>query len=591
MTRLAVPEEALNKGIAIIGKTGSGKSHAAKGLVEHLLRAERRVCIIDPTSVWWGLRSSADGKRPGFPIVVFGGDKAAVPINDQSGDALAEIVAAQNLPSVIDVSEMTMGGRTRFMTAFLEKLYAKNRLPLNLIIDEAEMFAPQQPMPDQTVMLSRMEQIARRGRVRGFRLWQITQRPASLHKSVLSQADTLIAMKLVSPQDRNALGDWIKGQADVQEGKDVLADLPKLPRGTGWVWVPEQGILQRTEFPELTTFDSGRTPEHADAAIAPPQRLADVDVSGLVAALADTAAEAKANDPKTLHRRIHELEQQIERIEAKPQELAVDTAALEAAFIKGIAEGAERFRQAFEDWLPKFVMWVRDFEKKCGETIEQMRESAKQAAQRPDGTPLDIKFGGQRVPFEAINGAHTNAMGYGAPRTVQSKPPARRAEPTDAGDSIAGTRMSRAMLTALAQRGTLTKGQILLFTGYRSSGPVSKAFAALTREGLIESDGNRVQITGAGRDALGDYMPLPTGAALRQHILGESSQMERAFLDVLFSVYPKSIAKGVLLERTGYKSSGPVSKVFAKIAAINYAVKVGGGMLKASDDLFEGVRS
>ncbi len=31
------PKEALNQHIAVLGKTGSGKTYAAKGLVEHLL--------------------------------------------------------------------------------------------------------------------------------------------------------------------------------------------------------------------------------------------------------------------------------------------------------------------------------------------------------------------------------------------------------------------------------------------------------------------------------------------------------------------------------------------------------------------------
>jgi hypothetical protein len=40
----------------------------------------------------------------------------------------------------------------------------------------------------------------------------ITQRPAALHKHGLSQADTLIALKLVAPQDRKAVEEWIKGR-------------------------------------------------------------------------------------------------------------------------------------------------------------------------------------------------------------------------------------------------------------------------------------------------------------------------------------------------------------------------------------------
>jgi DNA helicase HerA-like ATPase len=71
---LLLPKEALAQHIAVLGKTGSGKTFAIKGIVEGLLADKRRVCIIDPTSAWWGLRSSKDGKGKGFPILVLGGD-------------------------------------------------------------------------------------------------------------------------------------------------------------------------------------------------------------------------------------------------------------------------------------------------------------------------------------------------------------------------------------------------------------------------------------------------------------------------------------------------------------------------------------
>lgn len=56
-----------------------------------------------------------------------------------------------------------------------------------------------------------------------------------VHKDVPSQADTLAAMKLTSSQDRDAVGGWIEGQVDRAEGRRILADLPKLLRGEGYL--------------------------------------------------------------------------------------------------------------------------------------------------------------------------------------------------------------------------------------------------------------------------------------------------------------------------------------------------------------------
>lgn len=282
------PKEIYRGAVAVVGKVGSGKTFTVKGAIEFPLEAGARVCILDPTGAWWGLKSSADGKREGFPVAVFGGEHGDVAIDatPETAEKLGEIIADKPLQTIIDLSLMSMGGRTRFMTRFLETLYHHQRaVTLHLVIDEADMFAPQRPLPDQTVMLNRVEQIVRRGRIKGFRPWLITQRPAELHKSVLSQAATLIAMKLTAPQDRDAIGAWIEGQADRNAGKALLADLPKLPVGEGYVWCPSADILQRCKFPKIKTFDSSRTPEDGEV-IEQPHVLARADMAELERLLA-----------------------------------------------------------------------------------------------------------------------------------------------------------------------------------------------------------------------------------------------------------------------------------------------------------------
>ena len=204
---------ALDERIAIVGTSGSGKTYAAKGFVERLLDHGTRMAIVDPLGVWWGLRASANAAAAGYPVVVFGGRHADVPIDEGMGAALGRLIAREPLACVVDVSELgSAAARRRFMTAFAEAVYEGNREPLHLVFDEADLWAPQRPTPEGTALLGRIEEIVRRGRVRGFIPWLITQRPAVLHKDVLSQADTLIAMKLTSSQDRAAVGAWMKAR-------------------------------------------------------------------------------------------------------------------------------------------------------------------------------------------------------------------------------------------------------------------------------------------------------------------------------------------------------------------------------------------
>ncbi len=62
-----ISTEALDTHIGVLGRTGSGKTYTARGLVERLIEARRQVVIVDPTGAWWGLRSR-------YPVPIFGGD-------------------------------------------------------------------------------------------------------------------------------------------------------------------------------------------------------------------------------------------------------------------------------------------------------------------------------------------------------------------------------------------------------------------------------------------------------------------------------------------------------------------------------------
>lgn len=276
-----IPASALEGAIAIVGTTGAGKTYVAKGAVEQLLEVKRRVCVVDPLDVWHGLRTSADGERPAFPVVVFGGDHADVPIERVGGEHIARLIAEGAAPAaIICTANMTGAETARFLTPFFETLFAENKTALHLVLDEADTFAPQNPMPEAMRMKGAVDKIARRGRVKGFRLLSITQRPAVLDKSVLSQIATLIAMKLTSQQDRKAIEGWIKGAADEGQAKEVLATLPKMARGEGWLWSPAAGLLERVTFPPIATLDTSRTPDHGEA-IVEARAAATVDIGAI----------------------------------------------------------------------------------------------------------------------------------------------------------------------------------------------------------------------------------------------------------------------------------------------------------------------
>jgi hypothetical protein len=309
-----VPQIALDDRLAFIGTSGSGKTFAAKGLVERLLAMKNRVVVVDPLDVWFGLRLKVDGKTAAYNVAILGGRHADMPISEHSGRMIGDAVATATESCIVSLGQIkTQAGRQRFMLAFLDALYERTDPevcdPYHVVFDEADLWAPQKPMKGEEMLEHLMEEIVRRGRVKGFIPWLITQRPAVLNKNVLSQADGLIAMKLTSSQDRDAIGAWIEGQADRQQGREILASLPTLGLGDGFVWMPAHSILERSHFPLNDTFDSSRTPKRGEKKVA--TELKPLDIGALRAQLATIEEESKANDPKKLKEQIVSLEKQL----------------------------------------------------------------------------------------------------------------------------------------------------------------------------------------------------------------------------------------------------------------------------------------
>jgi len=172
---LTLPIEAVTQTFAIVAMRGAGKTYLAKVLVESMLAASLRVCVLDPLGVFWGLRSSADGRHPGEPVVIFGGDHADVPLEHTAGELLADLVVDEQLAAVLDLSAMSKKEGRIFVATFAERLYRRNRSALHLVLDEADTYVPQRSAPDTARCAAAIDDIARRGRVRGLGLTMTTR--------------------------------------------------------------------------------------------------------------------------------------------------------------------------------------------------------------------------------------------------------------------------------------------------------------------------------------------------------------------------------------------------------------------------------
>jgi len=298
--KLPIPERALNDVGAILGRTGAGKSGTGRILLEHKLRAGHRAGVIDPKGDWWGARLAKSGKSPSpFKVIVFGGTHADVPITDDNGHVLGQVLAGSSESFIIDLSGFSIAGMRRFMMAFAESFFEHNLAPITLFVDEADQLAPQRVGADMANLLHRMERLARQGRSKGIFLWMLTQRPAVLNKNLLSQAETLVAMKVTTVHDRKALSEWMQAHSP-EDAAIVEKDLAKLSVGEAFVWVPSADFLQRMQFPLFQTYDSGRTPQHGETVEDVKLKPLDVGEFGKLLAQEDAATDELAETKAAL---------------------------------------------------------------------------------------------------------------------------------------------------------------------------------------------------------------------------------------------------------------------------------------------------
>jgi hypothetical protein len=508
MSTYPIPDAALDDRLGWIGTSGSGKTYNAGGGVERLLSTGARVVIVDPLGVWWGLRLRADGNAPSpFNAVIFGGPHGDLPLTEHAGALIGETAGSMSESCVIDLSEL--GSKTadrRFMTAFLESIYRKaSGEPFHLVVDEADLFAPQKPGKGDEVLLGHMENIVRRGRIKGFIPWLISQRPAVLNKNVLSQVDGLVAFMLTASQDRDALDAWIEGQAERQDARQIKDSLPTLPVGTGVVWLPRRTILETVAFPPKRTFDSSRTPKRGEK-VRPTAAFKPLDVEGLKGRIAAVAEEVKANDPKALKAEIVRLKADL----AKATDVRSRVAQPDPAAIKA-AEDVAYQRGHNDGHLAGYVFAKADSAREVLAVGEKMMREAGEAPPAPQAPRASI-----------------------LPPVKAARPAPRVAQPAD--DSAEGGtpefRLSgpgRRILDAIAWWSALgiaapTNEQVAFLAGYSSagSGGYLNPRSALSAAKMISYPApNCVQLTEVGFALASAPDHAPSTAVLHDRVMAK----------------------------------------------------------------------
>jgi uncharacterized protein len=543
---LSLPLDTVTQTLGIVAKRRMGKSYLGRKLAEQLFEAGQQIVILDPKGDHWGIRSAANGKGPGLPVVILGGEHGDVPLEAGSGEVVAKLVVEESVSILLDLSSFRKHEVATFSTAFLENLYRlkareQYRTPMMLIIDEADAIAPQRPQKGEERMLGAAEDIVRRGGQRGIGCTMITQRTAVLNKNVLTQVQILIGLRTIAPQDLDALNAWIDVHGTDAERKELLASLPSLPQGDAWFWSPgwpsADGIFQRVHVAPIETFDSGATPKPGEKRIH-PKHLADVDLDALRKQMADTMERAKADDPRELKRQIADLKREAAKAKPAGIDKGVIYKAIEEATRELVSEN--RMLHSRVDRLRKLAMNIQE---ECSAAIAKtvMVHISEAPSLRRDVTPTKPE-----------------------PQPRQATTPRK---PASSGEKRPGAQQK--VLDALAELEQLgatspDRELVAFLAGYSnlSSKGFANAMGALRSEGFIDYPAQgKVALTDDGRGAA-IYPDKPTSPEeVQTRIIDLLGGALGKVLRPLIAAYPAPVARGDLAASAGYTNLN--SKGFA----------------------------
>ena len=588
-----LPLEIVTSTLAVLANRGGGKSAFTHRLVELMYTSGLPVVVVDVKGDWWGLRSSADGKGPGLPFVIFGGEHGDVPLEETAGELLADLIVDDRIPAVLDLSHMSKGAAQRFATSFAERLYRRNRDPLMVVVEEADVLIPQRASADTMRLIGAMEDLAKRGRHRGIGLAVVSQRPQEVAKAVLDLMETVVLLRMTGPRSIKAVEQWVGVNAD-QDGsaaKDIIGSLPTLEVGEGWVWSP--GFLRlrvRARFPLFETFDSHATPKPGQIRIVPTTR-ANVDLERLGREIAATAERARENDPSALR-------VAVERIR-RERDAAINRAETAEAQVVGLGEAVADREQVITDLQRRLE--EHQASDRSAETVAALQTAMELIAGavgslNEQAPPREVAGGHtpdqSRPPAVVLRAPASDDAGVQAP----SKPERPACPPAAGEGSPNGTRPrfrkgAHRMIESLGRMAPLrlTKAQWGMVSGLKHTGGTwSTYLGELRREGLIVEDGAGFTLTDAGWDYLGARPDPMTAAELQQHYLSILRAGAGRMLQACIAAYPGGLSKEQLAEKSGVALSGGTFSTYLGELRRNGLVEQIDGAIAATSILMHG---
>jgi hypothetical protein len=554
--------------VASLGNRGGGKSNGASVIAEGLIGAGVQVVVLDYVGIWFSICLLEDGKTASpYRIPVLGGAHGDISLAATSGAVVAEALASRRSSAILDISGFSKQDRCRFATDFAEAFFRakkRNPSPVQLLLEEAQRFAPQKLVMGQERMLGAFEEIGEVGRNYGIGLHLISQRPQKINKDLLNLADVVFGYRTNGVLERKAIADWVQ-EKGMKGRDDVQGELPGLARGQAIVWCPSRKIYGKYAVKKKGTYDAGATPLYVKDDV----RMAPLDLGELEKTMGQAVEEARVNDPKALKAEIASLRRQF------------DSKKMPSA-------GKERIREVIPTGLRRMVDETRDVL-----TIVQVGMS-RFSEMISAMTKLETRVGRllktiDKLPVESVL-REVSPSGLASRREVVieniSMASGREATYFSSSSDVRDrslTKCARALLGVLAQRGTATDSQIAVLSGYRrTSSTFSNGMSELRTKSYVTGTPDCRDVTDEGKAAYGFVEALPEGVDLLRYWISRLEKCEGAMLVAVYEA--GTISREELAQVTGYRiTSSTFSNGVSGIRKLDLVTGPNGGDLTIAD--------
>lgn len=545
----------------IQANSGAGKSRALRRLLEVTAGMVQQI-VIDPEGEFASLREKHD-------FIICAAKDADAITHPRTAALLARKLLEVEASAVLDISELKAHERHAFVRLFLEALVEAPKSlhhPVLLVLDEAQIFAPEKGQGESEASAAVID-VATRGRKRGLCLVAATLRISMLHKAVAGELkNRLIGGTSLDVDVKRAAFDL--GLTP----KDALAVLRVLEPGQFFCYGPafnqvEPRILLTGEV--FTTHPKVGQRQWK----APPKPTAAI--VALLPKLADLPQEA-AQEAKTLDDLKRELAAARRELALAKKELPVVATAPTAtkAELHAALATIKGLRQAIGD-LMKFVVKINadGFGKDAGVDPDELR-TAIDAAVNQAMKSVNAAVAGREKTIQrlqsdagrliaacqklladdsvevAVDVSHREPFavkGATGPRIKNATPVGSR----ENGSEVAMPAGEAKILAALIQfpEGR-TRRQLQVLTGYATRS-LSTYLPRLITAGHVEGKG-LFRATDAGRAALPDALPLPSGRELQEYWVARLPEGEGRIFRALIDAAGESVTREQLMEITEY---------------------------------------